>query len=186
MSSGKPILRDRFHRLRAGLAEDERRRAVAPAVERLLALPEVESAETLLVCMAFADELGTEPLIAALRAAGRVVTAPRAVPGTRRMTVHPLPCALRTLRFGLRQPAAGEPEIDPGELDVAVVAGLAFDLHGVRLGYGSGYFDRFLAGREDLLKIGWCFDVQLVDELPREPHDVPMDLVVTERRVARR
>jgi len=186
MSADKPELRNRFDQLRAGLSEDERRRAVVPAVDRLLALPELESARTILVCLAFGGELDTEPLIAEWTASGRVVAAPRAVPGTRRMTVHPLPCDLQTLRFGLRQPTAGAPEIDPDELDVAVVAGLAFDLHGVRLGYGSGYFDRFLAGRTSLVKVGWCFDLQLVDELPRESHDVPMDLVVTERRTLRR
>jgi 5-formyltetrahydrofolate cyclo-ligase len=87
-----------------------------------------------------------------------------------------------TLEFGLRQPKRGEPELAPKDvdatLDVGVVLGLGFDRRGYRLGYGSGYFDRFLAGRE-LTTIGLAFDEQIVDRLPEEPHDVPLRLVVT-------
>ena len=58
-------------------------------------------------------------------------------------------------------------------------------MYAIRSYYGLKVLDRFLAGRT-LLKIGWCFDEQLVEGLPREPHDVPMDLVVTDRRTVRR
>lgn len=113
---------------------------------------------------------------------------PRAEPRDRQLHLHRYPCALVTLGFGLRQPRRDAPELPPaevdGSIDAAVVLGLGFDRRGYRLGYGSGYFDRFLAGRE-LTTIGLAFDEQLVDRLPAEAHDVPMRLVVTPSELVR-
>lgn len=68
--------------------------------------------------------------------------------------------------------------------DVVVCPGLAFDRKGRRLGYGGGNFDRYLAGLpKRTLKIGICFFVQLLDELPEDIHDVHMDAVVTEKEI---
>jgi 5-formyltetrahydrofolate cyclo-ligase len=113
---------------------------------------------------------------------------PRAEPRDRQLHLHRYPCELVTLGFGLRQPRRDAPELSPAEvegtIDAAVVLGLGFDRRGYRLGYGSGYFDRFLAGR-DLMTIGLAFDEQLVDRLPTESHDVPMRLVVTPSELVR-
>jgi len=77
-----------------------------------------------------------------------------------------------------------EDEPDPSSVDVVVVPGLAFTASGDRLGQGGGWYDRFLSGlRADVQPIGVCFDVQIVDALPVEPHDVRMRLVVTDRQV---
>ena len=81
------------------------------------------------------------------------------------------------------EPTADDP-IDPSAVDVVVVPGLAFTAGGQRLGQGGGWYDRFLARtRADCLKIGVGFEVQVVDELPTEAHDVTLDLVVTEAGV---
>jgi 5-formyltetrahydrofolate cyclo-ligase len=113
---------------------------------------------------------------------------PRADARDRQLHLHRYPCELVTLAFGLRQPRRGAPELPPTQidrtLDAVIVLGLGFDRRGFRLGYGSGYFDRFLAGRE-LLTIGLAFDEQLVDRLPVEAHDVPMRLVVTPSELVR-
>lgn len=61
-----------------------------------------------------------------------------------------------------------------------LIPGLSFDRHGYRLGKGGGNYDRFLSDNPQLTPIGVCFDQQLVDELPHEPHDVPMRRVCTE------
>ena len=83
-------------------------------------------------------------------------------------------------------PTAPDP-VEPTSVDVVVVPGLAFTAAGHRLGQGVGWYDRFLAGtRADCLKIGVGFDVQVVDEVPTEPHDVPLDLVITESGVVGR
>jgi len=173
----------------AALPAAVRRSAARRAAERLAALPELVAARRIFTCLSFGDELDTGPLVDAWLAQGRELYVPRADPRDRQLHVHRYPCELVTLDFGLRQPKRGEPELASEEvdttLDVAIVLGLAFDRRGFRLGYGSGYFDRFLAGR-DLLTIGLAFDEQLVERLPDEPHDVPMCLVVAPSELVRR
>jgi 5-formyltetrahydrofolate cyclo-ligase len=72
-----------------------------------------------------------------------------------------------------------EADPDPSWPDLVVVPGLAFTRDGRRLGQGGGWYDRFLA-RTRCPKVGVCFDVQVVAELPVEDHDVVVDVVVTE------
>jgi 5-formyltetrahydrofolate cyclo-ligase len=72
-------------------------------------------------------------------------------------------------------------DVDPALLDVVVVPGLAFTADGRRLGQGGGHYDRFLRGlRPGCVTVGAGFAEQLVDDLPTEPHDVRLDLVVTD------
>ena len=68
-----------------------------------------------------------------------------------------------------------------------MVPGVAFDLYGHRIGFGKGYYDRYLAALQRLpVLVGLCHDFQVCDELPAEGHDVRMDFVVTESRVVQR
>ena len=66
-------------------------------------------------------------------------------------------------------------------IDLVVVPGLAFDRRGHRIGWGGGYYDRFLA-HVQTIKIGLCYDELVLDCIPSEPHDVPMDRVVARNR----
>lgn len=75
--------------------------------------------------------------------------------------------------------------IQPDWPDVIVVPGLAFTTDGRRLGQGGGWYDRFLAGRRhDCITVGVCFDVQVVEHLPTEDHDVVLDMIVTDEVLA--
>jgi 5-formyltetrahydrofolate cyclo-ligase len=67
--------------------------------------------------------------------------------------------------------------------DMVFCPGIAFDLKGVRIGHGEGYYDRFLSKLKGAVKIGLAFEVQIYDELPVEPHDVLMDYIITEERI---
>jgi 5-formyltetrahydrofolate cyclo-ligase len=167
---------------------DAARRAAAAATERLMTLPEIVSASGLLVCLSFGEEIDTWPLVDRLLASGREIYVPRADPADRQLHLHRYPCELRTLTFGLRQPPRSVPELPAPAIDttvdVAIALGLAFDVRGYRLGYGTGYFDRFLAGRP-FPAIGFAFDSQMIEHMPEDPHDVPMAAVVTESHVWR-
>ena len=81
--------------------------------------------------------------------------------------------------YGIREPAATLPVVAPRDLDVMLVPGVAFDPRGNRLGYGGGYYDRVLAARPCLtIGIAWTF--QVVDAVPMEPWDQPVDALLTE------
>lgn len=157
--------------------------------DRLLELPEVaQGTRGILTCLSFGNEVDTWDLVQRLLALGRSVYVPRADSKDAQLHVHRYPCNLRTLSFGLQQPPRDTPELPQldidHQIDVVLVLGLGFDRRGYRLGYGSGYFDRFLAHHK-IPAIGLAFDLQLVDALPVEPHDIAMTAVVTEQGVWR-
>ncbi len=86
--------------------------------------------------------------------------------------------------FGILEPDASCDAYDPCEADLIVLPGVAFDTKGKRVGYGKGYYDKALHSLEGQGKlIGFCYDFQLVDDIAGEPHDVKMDLLITEKRV---
>ena len=175
----RAVIRGRLSTLDPETARD----AAERLANRVMELPEIEGSRGVLVCLSFGAEIDTWGLVERLLQSGRQVFVPRAVSRTRRLHLHPYPCDLKELSFGLRQPVADAAELPSDEInsrvDAALVSALAFDRRGCRLGYGGGFFDRFLDQRP-FPAIGIAYDVQIVDRLPMEPHDIPMDRVITE------
>lgn len=85
-------------------------------------------------------------------------------------------------RYGVTEPDDSCPAIEPGRMAGVLVPGLAFDREGGRLGRGRGFYDRTLAGFDGLV-VGVAFSVQLVERIPTDPWDEPMDAIVTEESV---
>lgn len=179
----KALLRAEILSGRAALPPEAREQAGRAAGERLLALPEVARAGRIFTCLSFGTEVDTWALVERWLGEGRAVYVPRAERATGLLHLHRYPCRLVTVPFGLRQPKRGEPELAPEAVDetvdVAVVLGVAFDRRGYRLGYGSGFFDRFLAGRP-FPAVGLTLQAQLVERLPVAAHDLPMRIVVSD------
>lgn len=86
-------------------------------------------------------------------------------------------------RFGILEPAAEAPDAGSG-FDLILVPGMAFDLRGGRLGRGRGFYDRFLPTARGL-RVGVCFEDQIVDDVPSEAHDLRMDFLVTPSAIYR-
>nr|WP_267962744.1 5-formyltetrahydrofolate cyclo-ligase [Thermus hydrothermalis] len=97
------------------------------------------------------------------------------------LSVHPLG-PLAPGPFGLLEPTT--PPVDPGVLDLVVVPGLAFDREGFRLGHGKGFYDRFLA-QVKAVRLGVVPEALLLPRLPRDPWDIPMAYLATEKGVWR-
>ena len=83
--------------------------------------------------------------------------------------------------FGILEPKS-KSKLSPSKLDLVIVPGVAFDLHGGRIGFGRGYYDRFLKKAPNAKKIGLAYDFQVVDHFPKEPHDILVDEIITEIR----
>jgi 5-formyltetrahydrofolate cyclo-ligase len=181
----KARLREEMKARLAGIPQAEREQRSAAILERLRSVPAFAASEHVFTCLSFGAEVDTWPLVEALvREDHRAVYVPRCGIGGSPMTVHPYPCELQTLSFGLQQPAPSAPALPDEGIDAtlgcACLLGLAFDPEtGHRLGYGRGHFDRFLA-RHKVTAIALAFEEQLVRGLPHDEHDVPMDVVVTE------
>ena len=84
--------------------------------------------------------------------------------------------------YRIRQPEEESILQNSDALEVVCVPGIAYDTQGNRIGYGKGYYDKFLKWRP-ATKIGIAFDVQIVDQLPDEKHDITMDVIITEKRM---
>ena len=116
---------------------------------------------------------------------GFSIVLPRVVPGedhTLDLHVYRRGDKLERSALGVAEPLCSATLVEPADVDVVLVPGLAFDLRGNRVGFGKGYYDRLLERMPMALKLGLCFDFQLVDSLSAQPHDVPVDRVVTDRR----
>jgi 5-formyltetrahydrofolate cyclo-ligase len=106
---------------------------------------------------------------------------PRIIPEEdHRMVFHPYhPDRLALHPYGMAEPDPDLPVVPPDEVQLALVPGLAFDRMGRRLGYGGGYFDRFLRDFRGV-SLGVVFQALLLDCLPCDEHDVPVQWIVTE------
>jgi 5-formyltetrahydrofolate cyclo-ligase len=132
------------------------------------------------------NEVDTSEVLTALLAIRRAVLYP-AVTGDMMEFRRVLdPDMLRRGAYGIPEPDASCEVIDPGLADFIIVPGIAFDETGKRIGYGKGFYDRTLHHLEGTGKlIGFCYDCQVVETIVGEPHDVTMDLLITEKRVIR-
>jgi 5-formyltetrahydrofolate cyclo-ligase len=167
----KTALRRRM-KLACDLVDDQVLRSVE-LWSRLAQLDVYRSARTVMAFASMPSEPDTDGLFARLDRDGKVLVLPRivddalepALPGD----------GLVAAVWGIREPQG--PAIDPATIDLVVVPGVAFTESGARLGHGKAYYDRFLAA-VSAPTVGVCFDEQILDELPMEPHDVWLDHVV--------
>jgi len=163
---------------------DVREERAERVVERFLDLPEVQGAGTIMLFSSFGSEVPTGSLIERLHARGVAVALPR-IEGTALVPVRYAPGdPTTTTAFGAEEPVGGTP-LDPSSIDVVGVPGVAFDRGGRRIGYGGGYYDRFLRGLP-AFTVGLVFGLQVMEEdLPAGRFDLPVDAIVTERETIR-
>ncbi len=189
-AESKSELRLRLAAFRDGLSEEERLSRSKQAVAHMMDLPVYRRARSLLVYVSFRSEVQTRGLIQAALADGKVVLTPkvqRRPKGLLACRIRRFPEDLQPGAYGILEPAPDTSEVwPPQEIDLVIVPGLAFDRQGTRLGYGGGYYDRFLAGpASGAVAAGLAFAEQVVDTLPVDPLDRSLDLVVTDRGVLR-
>lgn len=170
------LRREMRHRNRA-LSETERQAAAARIADAVEQLPEFAAARTVALFCSLPDEPPTEGMLARWEAAGKRLAVPRVEGET--MRFHPyFKGSLAPGAFGIAEPAEGE-ALDPAEIDLMLVPGVAFTAGGARLGRGRGYYDRYLSQPGfRAATVGTGFAHQLAESLPVEPHDVRLDRVI--------
>ena len=156
----------------------------------LLDLPLLDNCASLLIYVAFRSEVQTLPIITSLLEAGKNVAVPLTLVREKRL----LGITIRDPEKDLCPGYCGIPEpetslipdntIDPADLDLVIVPGSVFDRQGGRLGYGGGYYDRFLALEAPrATRIALAYQLQMVDKIDLEPHDQTMDMIITENKI---
>ncbi len=148
-------------------------------------IPLLKEREPVLVYSSKCPEVDTMPLIEWLLKEEKTVVVPiiQREDCSLRLSYLSDPAVLVPSTFPVPEPIGHEVPADPSEIQVVIVPMLAFDAVGNRLGYGAGYYDRFLARHPGLLTIGLAFSCQEIASLPAEENDIRMDWIVTEQGV---
>jgi len=187
-TSGKPALRRGSRDTRDAIPPSTRRAAavaIADALDRevLAGLPRDA---IVALYAAVASEVDTGPIAARAVARGLRLAYPRIVPGARRLAFAlARPDELAPGAFRIPAPPATAIQVEPTDVAVFIVPGIAFDHRGARLGWGHGYYDATLAAAPAALRVGIAFESQLVARVPTDPRDVPVHVIVTEAAVHR-
>lgn len=155
--------------------------------EKLLSMDCIKNANTIMLYLDFNNEVQTNELVNKLICLNKVVASPITIMDKREL----IPCQITNLKdeinigaYGIREPKKDIcPEVKLKNIDVVIVPAVAYDEDGYRLGYGGGFYDRFLEKlRKDAITIGIAFDLQIFNSIPKEPHDAQLDYIITETK----
>ncbi|MBA2535340.1 MAG: 5-formyltetrahydrofolate cyclo-ligase [Rubrobacter sp.] len=170
---------------RDAMGEEERRESSQIIVEKVLALGAYRRACVVMAYSGFGSEVRTEPFLRSVLEAGKRLVLPRVNRERGVLDLYEIRDLARDLEDGVW--GISEPKADPGAavglgaVDFALIPGVAFDLRGGRLGHGAGYYDKLLGAGGLPPLVAGAFEVQVVERLPLAPHDVLVNLVVTEK-----
>jgi 5-formyltetrahydrofolate cyclo-ligase len=154
------------------------------AQQQFLALPEYRKARVLALYAPIHHEVETAVVAVRALADGKTLLYPAVVGSEMQLRRVRRLDELVPGRFGIMEPVG---EVwEPDQADLVVVPGIAFDKEGRRIGYGKGFYDKALHQLEGSGRlVAFCYEFQLFEEIVGEPHDVTMDLIVTEVQVVR-
>lgn len=144
---------------------------ICKRLSEILTLKKIRTVHTFLP---MDNEVNIFPFIDQMLMGNITVATPKALPKRKmqNLILHSLN-ELEDGIYGTKHPASNKEYI--GEFDLIIIPGLAFDKHFYRLGYGSGYYDTFLSAQPNAIKIGICYPFQLIEKVPTELHDVPLN-----------
>ena len=180
MSVGdKTLLRAHCRALRDAMAAEKVASASVCICARLAEWPVFQKAQTVMAYMAFGNEVSLLPLVQQSCEKRWVIPRTIAKPEPRLILHRYDPDRLVRHRFGMLEPDASLPEVEPGALDMVLVPGLAFDRRGYRLGFGGGFYDRFLP-HVAALKVGIVSTALIVEHVPDDRFDQRMDYLASE------
>lgn len=176
----KASLRGEIRAKRRALTDEERAGSSRAVAEKLVSLKPIASAEYVLAYMPMKYELDILPAVEALKGMGKKLVFPLCVKnGGLKLYLPAAENGFRTGAYGILEPVTETAEeVEASKLDVIILPAIGFDRELNRLGQGGGYYDRLLE-RTDCVKIAVGFDCQLVESVPVEPFDRPVDAVIT-------
>jgi 5-formyltetrahydrofolate cyclo-ligase len=184
LTRAKRAMRAEIFRRREGIGDDERSSLSSEILRKIRNLPEYRRSGTILAYNGFGSELETGDFLRAALEEGKTLALPRILRDEKRLELRAVENLDRDLRpgvWGILEPEERLPRLGISDVDFALVPGVAFDRGGGRLGHGGGFYDKLLGSAERLpALVAGAFEAQIVEEVPREPHDIVLDLVVTE------
>lgn len=182
----KKELRKKARELRDSLDREEVIRLSGIIQDMVCRHPWFAESSTVFTYVSTGNEVMTGDIIEKALKAGKRVCVPRVVPGVK-MEVVPIKNLGHDLQpgfFNIMEPRPELPPVSEDQADLVIVPGLVFDRRGYRIGYGGGYYDRFLLKTANNCRIiGIAYDFQIVEKLPADEHDMRVMAVITERGI---
>ncbi|MEG1142112.1 MAG: 5-formyltetrahydrofolate cyclo-ligase [Clostridia bacterium] len=157
-------------------------------IKKLLSMECIQNSKNIMLYLDFNNEVQTSELVNKLIGLKKIVYSPITITKERKL----IPCRITNLEdnikigaYGIREPKKDcYPSIDISDIDIVIVPAVAYDKNRYRLGYGGGYYDRFLNNsKNSAITIGIAFDFQIFDEIPKESHDAQLDYIITETTI---
>ena len=180
-STNKKMTRNTIKEMRLALKKEEVMECSKACVSKVLQFPELLEAKTVCVYMPTGNEIDTTEIIRYCKENGKRLAAPRVNGDTMEFYYFTDETDMEQGAYDIWEPTGTEAVED--EESLVIMPGVAFDLSCNRIGYGKGYYDRYLSAHPHMKKVALAYDFQIVGRIKREVHDVRPDVVVTESRV---
>ena len=186
MCTDKKTLRGRYLAERASLSAEEKQAIDRGIAQNILQSGFYQQADCIFCYVSTAEEIDTRTVLENALASGKTVCVPLCGKGGS-MTARKITALseLQTGHYGILEPSDTAPEIAPENIDLILAPALSCDRKGYRLGYGGGYYDRYLEQHAGHMTIALAYEFQILGEIPVGPYDKNVDLIVTEKRVIR-
>ena len=180
----KNSLRESMLEKRNSLTKGEISKKSIKIKENLFSLDEFKKSKVVMFYVSFNNEIYTHDMIKESLKSKTIV-----VPKVANNEIEPsiiidFDQLIPSGKFGILEPIEAM-KINPKNIQIVIVPAIAFDKNGHRIGYGLGYYDKFLAKVPKALKIGLAFDFQVEEKLPTEGHDAPVDMIITDKEIIR-
>lgn len=182
----KNELRAKYKKIRLDMPHEVKQRLDNSIFHKLISTTVYKNCSILLTYVSTAIEVDTMRLIGQALADGKTVAVPRCVDGTRDMIFYIIDSLeqLEPGAFSVLEPVPEKcRELKEFKGALCIVPGLAYDMEGFRLGYGKGYYDRFLSSHPGMVNVGIEYCSCTAHKLYRGRYDVPADLLITEKYI---
>ena len=166
---------------KARISNEQRKTESDDIMRQLEKLDCFKKAHTILLYHSLPDEVDTTGMIKRWNKTKQIILP--VVSGNDLILRRYSPEHLSTGVFGIREPDTNNEQIDLSEVDLAIIPGIAFDSKGNRLGRGNGYYDRLLQEKNRTTTIGICFRLQLIESIPANTFDQPMNKIATADKI---
>lgn len=184
----KKILRKEILDKRKKIDVTEKEKMDERILETVYSSEYYKLAKNIFVYISFDTEINTRDFIKESLNNNKRIYVPRTEIKTRLMDAVEIKSLdnLSESSYGIPEPSINDPYIDPNELDLIIVPGVAFDRRGGRVGYGAGFYDRYFKkvnkdNIKRITKLALAYDFQVLDKVPTSYHDVPVDYIITEK-----
>lgn len=189
IKNAKNRIRENNKKKRNAILPEKKRELDAKICNRIMSLVSFRFAETILLYAPVNSEIDTTPIALVALAAGKKVAYPRCIPGTSEMEFHYVNSVeeLHSGALNIPEPLESAPKFSKSDIDtkekcLCIIPALAFDKRGYRLGYGKGFYDRYLSDAK-VIKAGVIYSDLFVEKVPNGRFDLKVDFIVSEKGV---